>query len=93
MIKNTKICNSKKVITDCNSSYESMAKESNWILKQIKSVTYADEKNNNLANIISLYQQIALFYQILVEYENIYIYFVSKINLIGLLNMIIIKRV
>ena len=93
MIKNTKICNSKKVITDCKSSYESVAKENHWILKQIKSVTYADEKNNNLANIISLYQQIALFYQILVEYENIYIYFVSKINLIGLLNMIIIKRV
>ena len=64
MIKNTvvpKICNPKKVITDCKSSYESVAKENNWILKQIKSGTYIDEENNNLANINSLHQQLTLY--------------------------------
>ena len=64
MIKNTvvpKICNPKKVITDCKSSYESVAKENHWILKQIKSGTYADEENNNLANINSLHQQLTLY--------------------------------
>ena len=64
MIKNTvvpKICNPKKIITDCKSSYESVAKENHWILKQIKSGTYADEENNNLANINSLHQQLTLY--------------------------------
>ena len=41
-----KITNSTKVITDCKSSYESVSKENNWNLKQIKSGTYVDEENN-----------------------------------------------
>lgn len=64
MIKNTvvsRICNPKKVITDCKSSYESVAKENNWNLKQIKAGTYVDEENNNLANINSLHQQLTLY--------------------------------
>ena len=64
MIKNTvvpRITNHIKIITDCKSSYESVAKENNWNLKQIKSGTYVDEDNNNLANINSLHQQLTLF--------------------------------
>lgn len=64
MIKDTavpRISNSKKVITDCKSSYESVAKKNNWNLKQIKSGTYTDEENNNLANINSLHQQLTLY--------------------------------
>lgn len=56
-----KIMDSKKIITDCKSSYESVAKENNWNLKQIKSKTYTDLKNNNLANINSLHQQLTLY--------------------------------
>jgi len=36
-------------------------KENNWNLKQIKSGTYTDEDNNNLASINSLHQQLTLF--------------------------------
>lgn len=64
MIKDTvvsRITNSKKIITDCKSSYESVAKEHNWNLKQIKSGTYVDNENNNLANINSLHQQLTLY--------------------------------
>ena len=64
MIKNTvlpRIGNSTKIITDCKSSYESIAKENLWNLKQIKSVTYTDDENNNLANINSLHQQLSLY--------------------------------
>ena len=56
-----KITNSTKVITDCKSSYESVSKENNWNLKQIKSGTYVDEENNNLAEINSLHQQLTLY--------------------------------
>lgn len=64
MIKDTvvpKINNSTKIITDCKSSYESIAIENNWNLKQIKSGTYSDENGNNLANINSLHQQLKLY--------------------------------
>ncbi len=64
MIKDTvvpKINNTKKIITDCKSSYERVAKENSWNLKQIKSGTYIDEENNNLANINSLHQQLTLY--------------------------------
>lgn len=64
MIKNyvvPRIRNVKKIITDCKSSYESVAKEKNWNLKQIKSGTYTDDDNNNLAEINSLHQQLDIF--------------------------------
>jgi len=57
----SKIANATKIITDCKSSYEIVAKENNWNLKQIKSGTYTDEDNNNLASINSLHQQLTLF--------------------------------
>lgn len=64
MIKDTvvpRITNTNKVITDCKASYESVAKENNWNLKQIKSGTYTDNENNNLANINSLHQQLTIY--------------------------------
>ena len=64
MIKETvapRIINVKKVITDCKSSYEEVAKENQWNLKQIKSDTYTDNENNNLANINSLHQQLTIY--------------------------------
>ena len=64
MIKKTvvpRITKAKKIITDCKSSYEEVAKENNWNLKQIKSGTYIDNENNNLANINSLHQQLTIF--------------------------------
>lgn len=64
MIRNTianKIKESKKVITDCKSSYESIAKENNWNLKQVKSKCYTDNEGNNLANINSLHSELTSF--------------------------------
>lgn len=64
MIRETivnKIINSNKVITDCKSSYESVAKENNWNLKQVKSKCYTDKEGNNLANINSLHSELTLF--------------------------------
>ena len=64
MIEDTvvpKIIDAKKIITDCKSSYESVAKETNWNLKQVKSGTYTDEEHNNLSDINSLHQQLTLF--------------------------------
>ena len=64
MIKNTiasKIVNTKKVITDCKSSYESIAKENKWKLKQVKSGTYVDDDKNNLANINSIHSELTSF--------------------------------
>ena len=64
MIKETvvpRIIKAKKVVTDCKSSYEEVAKENNWNLKQIKSGTYTDNENNNLANINSLHQQLTIY--------------------------------
>lgn len=64
MIKNTivpRITNSKKIKTDYKSSYESIANDYNWNLKQIKSGTYSDEEGNNLSSINSLHQQLTLY--------------------------------
>ena len=64
MIKKTiapKIVNPKKVTTDCKSSYESIAKENNWNLKQVKSDTYVDYERNNLANINSIHSELTSF--------------------------------
>lgn len=64
MIKKTivpKIGFSNKIVTDCKSSYEYIAKENNWNLKQIKAGTYVDNENNNLANINSLHQQLTIY--------------------------------
>lgn len=64
MIRNTiqsKILNSKKVVTDCKSSYESIAKESKWNLKQVKSKCYVDDEGNNLANINSIHSELTRF--------------------------------
>lgn len=64
MIKKTiasKIQNPTKIVTDCKSSYESVAKENNWNLKQVKSKCYTDTEGNNLANINSLHSELTLF--------------------------------
>lgn len=64
MIRNTiasKIINSTKVETDCKSSYESIAKENNWNLIQIKAEGHTDDKGNNLANINSLHSELTSF--------------------------------
>ena len=64
MIKNTivnKIQNSTKIVVDCKSSYESVALENNWNLKQVKSKCYTDHEGNNLANINSLHSELTLF--------------------------------
>lgn len=64
MIRNTivdRINAPKKVITDCKSSYESVAKENNWNLKQVKSKCYKDEEGNTLANINSLHSELTIF--------------------------------
>lgn len=64
MIRNTivdKIKNSKKITTDCKSSYESVAKENQWNLKQVKSKCYTDSEGNNLANINSIHSELTLF--------------------------------
>lgn len=64
MIKDTianKIQDSTKIITDCKSSYESIAKENNWNLKQVKSKCYTDKEGNNLASINSLHSELTLF--------------------------------
>ncbi len=64
MIKDTilkKIDNSTKVITDCKSSYESVAHDNIWNLIQIKSQGYIDEEGNSLANINSLHSQLTNF--------------------------------
>lgn len=50
-----------KVITDCKSSYESVAKENNWCLKQVKSKSYTDSEGNNLATINSLHSELEYF--------------------------------
>lgn len=64
MIKDTilpKISNSKKIVTDCKSSYESVAQDNKWNLKQIKSCGYSDRDGNSLANINSLHSQLTNF--------------------------------
>ena len=49
------------MITDCKSSYESVAKENNWNLKQVKSKCYKDNEGNILANINSLHSELTMF--------------------------------
>lgn len=64
MIENTiasKIQNATKITTDCKSSYESVAKQNCWNLKQVKSKCYTDSEGNNLANINSLHAELTLF--------------------------------
>ncbi len=64
MIKETlisKVGNIKKLITDCKSSYESVAKENGWNLIQIKSGTYTNESGYNLANINSIHSGLDRF--------------------------------
>lgn len=57
----TKLEKVKKLITDCKSSYESLAKEKGWNLKQVKSGCYTDDKGNNLANINSVHSGLTTF--------------------------------
>ena len=64
MIKYTiapEIRNQKKVVTDCKSSYESVARDNNWNLKQVKSKCYTDSEGNNLANINPLHSELTIF--------------------------------
>lgn len=56
-----KVKDSRKIITDCKSSYESVAKENCWNLKQVKSCCYMDGEGNTLANINSLHSDLTLF--------------------------------
>lgn len=51
----------KKLITDCKSSYEKLAKESHLNLKQIKSGCYVDDDGNSLANINSVHSGLTTF--------------------------------
>ena len=51
----------KKLITDCKSSYESLAKENSLNLKQVKSGCYMDNEGNNLANINSVHSGLTTF--------------------------------
>lgn len=64
MIKNTigkYIESGSKVIIDCKSSYESVAKEYIWDLKQVKSKGYVDNEGNNLATINALHSELDYF--------------------------------
>lgn len=57
----TKLENVKKLITDCKSSYESIARQNNWNLIQVKSSGHVDGKGNSLANINSLHSELTKF--------------------------------
>lgn len=64
MIRNTiakYIPKGSKVVTDCKSSYEKVAQENNWCLKQVKSKCYVDSEGNNLATINSLHSELECF--------------------------------
>lgn len=64
MVKNSlgvKLAEVKKLITDCKSSYESLAKENHLNLKQVKSGCYTDDEGNNLANINSAHSGLTTF--------------------------------
>lgn len=56
-----KIKNPNCLITDCKSSYESVAKNNNWNLIQVKSGGYVDETGNSLANINSVHSGLSTF--------------------------------
>ena len=49
------------LITDCKSSYESVAKNNGWNLIQVKSNGYTDENGNSLANINSIHSGLSTF--------------------------------
>lgn len=57
----SKIENLNCLITDCKSSYESVAKEHNWNLIQVKSGGHVDEFGNSLANINSIHSGLSTF--------------------------------
>lgn len=57
----TKIGNISKLITDCKSSYELLAKERHLNLKQVKSGCYTDNEGNSLANINSAHSRLVTF--------------------------------
>lgn len=57
----TKLGKVKKLITDCKSSYESLAHEKGLNLKQVKSQGHVDEEGNSLANINSLHSGLTTF--------------------------------
>lgn len=50
-----------KLITDCKTSYESLAKEKHLNLKQVKSGCYTDNNGNSLANINSIHSGLTTF--------------------------------
>lgn len=56
-----KIGNVSKLITDCKTSYESLAKEKHLNLKQVKSGCHADNDGNNLTNINSVHSGLTTF--------------------------------
>ena len=56
-----KLVNVKKLITDCKSSYEKIADDNKWNLKQVKANCYTDNEGNNLANINSLHSGLSIF--------------------------------
>ena len=56
-----KLKNIKCLITDCKSSYESVAKINKWKLIQIKSEYHTDEYGNSLAEINSLHSNLSTF--------------------------------
>lgn len=56
-----KLKNVTKLVTDCKSSYESVASDNNWNLKQVKSKGYVDSEGNSLANINSLHSGLTTF--------------------------------
>ena len=51
----------KKLITDCKSSYESIAKKNKWKLIQVKSCGHVDENGNSLADINSFQSELTKF--------------------------------
>lgn len=57
-----RIVDSKKVITDCKSSYESIANNNNWNLIQVKAKSHVDENGNSLANINNVHQRLSIFF-------------------------------
>ena len=57
----SKVKNLDCLITDCKSSYESVAKSNGWNLVQIKSNGYTDEFGNSLANINSIHSGLSTF--------------------------------
>ena len=50
-----------KLITDCKSSYESLAKDKHLNLKQVKSGCYIDIEGHSLANINSVHSGLSTF--------------------------------